>query len=737
MANNIPEVAPVSHIPMSTLWDRQKELFRQDQCYALLFSARIDFKYYQAAKEKEQDVVNLGDGSERFFKSLRQNHYWWPLLHLLRVEQAYQVLETRRYDLHNVKLRMEADRLLIQYPGLTTNGLSVCPGDQIVIQHSDSCYHLEFVNRIKGDTIWTAPMGSQPDCFIKGGKFTVMFNPRGVPTHRCVEAIKYFGYPNNRRLFQEMLFHDEDFALLQDRVRKTQAKIIIEANQDKKKSKNKKNQQDKLDESTTRLLNQRLDSCNEAQRAAITNILAGRCRPKPYILFGPPGTGKTFTLVESVIQIHLRRPELEILVCVSSNACVNHIAELLYNSGVFEGETLRRLMPEQRLEDLVENHLDKEYHTDNISSGKVVVTTNVKAGNIKRRFDFVFVDEAGHAIEPEALIGATKLKPDGVFVLSGDPKQLRPVITNSNVAKFCLKFSMLERLYKFKLYSEKRDINFITILNESYRADERLMALWSNLFYEGRIVGKGPPTPQALLDLFNLRDNPIAFRHNLSEEASLTISRSRWNEGEVEVCLNLIRKLRKQVRPDQIGVISMYKLQAKRIQKALLDELYKAGKSRPMNGNAGLKGKGQSNKKKKQQQPIQPDDTSPEKYWLEFERKVVDMKHSWGRKQKMANTVVLSNRPAGSPEPIQTTTTIDDLPLLIDTVDAFQGNEREVIIISTVRSPGIESFKFIHDPRRFNVAISRAKWLLITIGNRDVLKGGLHWRGYLNVAKNI
>ena len=64
----------------------------------------------------------------------------------------------------------------------------------------------------------------------------------------------------------------------------------------------------------------------------------------------------------------------------------------------------------------------------------------------------------------------------------------------------------------------------------------------------------------------------------------------------------------------------------------------------------------------------------------------------------------------------------------IDTVDAFQGNEREVIIISSVRSSTDASrLDFFNDKRRFNVAISRAKWLLIVIGNRDVLNQGEYW----------
>ncbi|CAA3004884.1 IGHMBP2 family helicase, partial [Olea europaea subsp. europaea] len=71
----------------------------------------------------------------------------------------------------------------------------------------------------------------------------------------------------------------------------------------------------------------------------------------------------------------------------------------------------------------------------------------------------------------------------------------------------------------------------------------------------------------------------------------------------------------------------------------------------------------------------------------------------------------------------------------IDTVDAFQGNEREIIIISTVRTGPTRNLTFLNDARRFNVAVSRAKWLSIVVGHWNTIRGGNYWPEVYRIAE--
>ena len=182
-----------------------------------------------------------------------------------------------------------------------------------------------------------------------------------------------------------------------------------------------------------------------------------------------PGTGKTVTIVESILQILHQQPNAKILACAPSNSAADILAQRLLSltpEEMFRCNAAFRI-PITVPEELAPYTHRKGYHyslpsLNTLAQYKVIVTTCVNAsfayniGIPGGHFTHVFVDEAGQASEPEVLVPIKPLAQAHTrIILSGDPKQLGPVIRSSIAREFGLAKSYLERLMETALYSDE------------------------------------------------------------------------------------------------------------------------------------------------------------------------------------------------------------------------------------------------------------------------------------------
>ena len=287
---------------------------------------------------------------------------------------------------------------------------------------------------------------------------------------------------------------------------------------------------------------------------------------------------------------------------------------------------------------------------------RIVVVTNTKANSLRNlsiEFDYVFMDEANHAHIPESLVPMHFLKTDDCLVVSGDQMQLDGYVGCFEGMDYGLDTSLLDKLLKFNEYQvgNENSGDYITRLMQSYRCDERILAISNELFYENEASCLNK-TPQSILNMMRLT-GPVQFvpvpLESSEEEALLA---HKQTEREADCVVDLVIKLYKiGFEPEQIGIYVAHKPQEvlKKLNEAI-----------------------------------------------------------------RANNRMLDERyPIGC-----------DWRCKIGRAAHFQGDEREIIIISTASdSTDPDKKEYEH---RFNLTISRARWLMIVVGDPNLLgKRGL------------
>ncbi|MFN8433727.1 MAG: AAA domain-containing protein [Anaerolineales bacterium] len=404
------------------------------------------------------------------------------------------------------------------------------------------------------------------------------------------------------------------------------------------------------------------------------------------IIHGPPGTGKTTTLVELIRQITHKGGR--VLAVASSNLAVDNLLERLIATGenaIRLGHPAR-VTPEARehtLDLLVEHHPDvkiaqkltrdahslrrqaskyfrvkpdpnyrqslreeskqmlnearqiEEQVVASILNGARVVCATATGLDPERlrgnRFEWVIMDEASQSTEPAAWIA---LQYGERLVLAGDPCQLPPTVLSNEAARGGFNISMMERMLNSITVDSGKPLS--KLLSVQYRMHEDIMRFSSDVFYDGLLQADETVRTALLADLphvqaSTLTTSAIHFIDTAGasyDEEPEPDGESRMNVLEAELVVKKVNELLTQgVSAEQIAVISPYSAQVKLLR------------------------------------------------------------------QKLNQT------------------------LEIDSVDGFQGREKDVMVVSLVRSNPEGEVGFLADTRRMNVALTRAKRKLVVIGD--------------------
>ncbi|EDX09086.1 GD13767 [Drosophila simulans] len=444
------------------------------------------------------------------------------------------------------------------------------------------------------------------------------------------------------------------------------------------------------------------------------HILRGEAENIPYVLFGPPGSGKTVTLVETLLQLVRNLPGARILVGTPSNSSADLVTKRLIDSkALLQGDFIRLVSFNQVERDLIPPELmsycatsdvgavgsceDKMVVTESglklccqakfMGTHRITISTCTTLGNFLQlgfpagHFTHVLFDEAGQCTEPETMVPIVMLtKKRCQVVLSGDPRQLQSVVHTQIGKKMGFSISFLERLLERSPY--RKDLQrfpdssgynplVLTKLLYNYRALPSVMSIYNRLFYDDElipVVSETDSRESRLLSKLRCvfeteKDIPQAhgtfFYGIIGENRQNNDSPSWFNPQEVrEVFLMTIALYRANVTADQIGIITPYQKQVKMLRSMFI-----------------------------------------------------------------GTDVVMPK---------------------IGSVEEFQGQERDIMLISTVRSSeeilrldAHFSLGFVRCSKRFNVAVSRARAMMIIFGNPHLLAVDECWRQLiLFCAKN-
>ena len=613
---------------------------------------------------------------------------------LLKLEEVQQEEDIKEYSLEQVTMRRNPSHggtLELHVPGLSEARPSVMKGDKVTAKHPS------LKDRYRGTVVHaneeSVLLEFHPHfhrVFVDGMKFDVDFTVRRTPAllmHSAVQA----AVASDGLLFPQILDQEQELA----------ASAAVSR-------------------ATLSLAN---PSLNERQQLAVRAAQASAAitRGAPYLIFGPPGTGKTSTLVEYVFQEWKKKQgTCLMLVAAPSNSASDVLTHRLLQ--VIPARSIRRCNAFQRSKSAVPGDVLTVSNWSEESGGfslpeeptvgvSIFVCTCTTARKLvltwklpprqqgllggflssfmssKPKFDgfsHVCIDEAGQSTEPECLCAISgALLPAGRVVLAGDPKQLGPVLRSTLASEKGLGTSLLERLISNPVFPHSERVSeplpegcfdgfhhcYTTMLNKNYRSHPALLRVPNDLFYRGRLEACADPMRvNAFCNFSELTEVakkipggfPYIFHGVEGEDMREGNSPSWFNPIEATECLSYIKKVLAH-RGGGVKASDIGVITPYHKQSMKIKELL--------------------------------------------------------RKQQLAGVQVGS-------------------------VELFQGGEKDVIILSAVRSSPDQlaadekhALGFLKNPKRFNVAVTRAKALLVIIGNPFILARDPCWRRAIDYAK--
>lgn len=449
---------------------------------------------------------------------------------------------------------------------------------------------------------------------------------------------------------------------------------------------------------------------NPTQERAVNEVLWAK---DVAIVHGPPGTGKTTTLVEAINETLMR--ESQVLVCAQSNMAVDWISEKLVDRGI----NVLRIGNPTRVNDKMlgftyerrfESHADypqlwairkairelrknrkkgsENYHQkmDRLKSRAAEIELRINAelfGEARviactlvgsahhllegMKFGTLFIDEAAQALEAACWI---PMKRASRVILAGDHCQLPPTVKSIAALRAGLGKTLMERIAENKP-------EVVTLLKIQYRMNDEIMRFSSDWFYGGKVESAPQIKYRSVLDY----DHPITWIDTSNEENQITIEGEDAPEDSASASSaasaanqNSDLNFKEQFVGESFGRIN--KAEAELTLLTLAEYFTKIGKQRVL------------------EERIDVGIISPYRAQVQYLKKLIKKYEFFKPYRRLIS---------------------------VNTVDGFQGQERDVILISLVRSNDEGQIGFLKDLRRMNVAMTRARMKLIILGNKDTM----------------
>lgn len=449
---------------------------------------------------------------------------------------------------------------------------------------------------------------------------------------------------------------------------------------------------------------------NPTQERAVNEVLWAK---DVAIVHGPPGTGKTTTLVEAINETLMR--ESQVLVCAQSNMAVDWISEKLVDRGI----NVLRIGNPTRVNDKMlgftyerrfESHPDypqlwairkairelrknrkkgsENYHQkmDRLKSRAAEIEIRINAelfgearviactlvGSAHRllegmKFGTLFIDEAAQALEAACWI---PMRRASRVILAGDHCQLPPTVKSIAALRAGLGKTLMERIAENKP-------EVVTLLKIQYRMNDEIMRFSSDWFYGGKVESAPQIKYRSVLDY----DHPITWIDTSNEENQITIEGEDAPEDSASTASSVSAanqnsdlNFKEQFVGESFGRIN--KAEAELTLLTLAEYFTKIGKQRVL------------------EERIDVGIISPYRAQVQYLKKLIKKYEFFKPYRRLIS---------------------------VNTVDGFQGQERDVILISLVRSNDEGQIGFLKDLRRMNVAMTRARMKLIILGNKDTM----------------